>query len=162
MSPSVCLYLVYPAAHESLEQLATSWNGNKLHKNDSNSFDNCPILTNRHWNFQNIYNRHTHIQNPLTIAQWITYAIKSCGFPMVAERAKKGQRIRRRRCSQTSAPISCPRQCTYNWKKDALLRHRIFKSNSSPLSKAGGMLLGQKLKINNALFLDLDSHLIFF
>ena len=35
-----------------------------------------------------------------------SYLVKSSGFPMVAESARKGQRMRRRRCSQTSAPIS--------------------------------------------------------
>ena len=35
MNSSVCLYLVYPAVHESLGQLATSWNGKKALFNEN-------------------------------------------------------------------------------------------------------------------------------
>ena len=56
-----------------------------------------------------------------------SYLVRSSGFPMVAESARKGQRMRRRRCSQTSAPISWPRQwtCILKIREKFLLRYSL-------------------------------------
>lgn len=92
----------------------------------------------------------SNLNKLLRIKNFQAYSVRWSGLLIVAERAKNGHRIVTRRCSQTSAPISPPRQWIYIFGKRGRIKKKVPSQSKPKKSRFTTVLLKKNFGKNSS------------